>query len=101
MKNAKEIVCVIGLGYVGLPLAVQAALKGYAVYGLDNDKEKIKKINSGKSPIKEEFLEINFPKVNIHATSNPKIIKKCDIAIVCVPTPVDEKKLPDLSPVRG
>lgn len=101
MNTLKKSVCVIGLGYVGLPLAVQAALKGYAVYGLDNDKEKIKKINSGKSPLKEEFLEINFPKVNIHATSNPKIIKKCDIAIVCVPTPVDEKKLPDLSPVRG
>jgi UDP-N-acetyl-D-mannosaminuronate dehydrogenase len=88
MNTPKKSVCIIGLGYVGLPLAVQAALKGYAVHGLDNDKEKIKKINSGKSPIQEEFLEINFPKVDIHATADPKIIKKCDIAIVCVPTPV-------------
>ena len=97
----KEKVCIIGLGYVGLPLAVQAALRGYEVYGLENDKEKVSKLNSGKSPIKEDFLDINLPKVNIHATTDPKIIKKCDISIVCVPTPVDEKKLPDLTPVRG
>lgn len=101
MQKKKQAVCVIGLGYVGLPLAVQAALKGYTVYGLDNDKEKIKKINSGKSPIKEEFLDINLPKVTIRATTDAKVIKKCDISIVCVPTPVDEKKLPDLAPVRG
>lgn len=101
MTKKDHKVCVIGLGYVGLPLAVQAALKGYEVHGLDNDKEKINKINSGKTPIKEEFLDINLPKVNIHATTDPKVIKKCDISIVCVPTPIDEKKLPDLAPVRG
>ena len=101
MQKKKPSVCIIGLGYVGLPLAVQSALKGYQVYGLDNDSEKIKKINSGKSPIQEEFLEINLPKVNIHATTNAKVIRQCDVSIVCVPTPVDEKKIPDLSPVRG
>jgi nucleotide sugar dehydrogenase len=101
MQQKKQSVCIIGLGYVGLPLAVQSALRGYEVYGLDNDKEKIKKINSGKSPIKDEFLDINLPKVKLHATTDPKIIKKCDIAIVCVPTPVDEQKCPDLTPVRN
>ncbi len=101
MQQKKQSVCIIGLGYVGLPLAVQSALRGYEVYGLDNDMEKIKKINSGKSPIQEEFLNINLPKVKLHATSDPKIIKKCDIAIICVPTPVDEQKIPDLSPVKN
>ena len=101
MEKKNQSVCIIGLGYVGLPLAVQSALRGYEVYGLDSDKEKINKINSGKSPIKEDFLEINLPKVNIHATTDSKIIKKCDISIVCVPTPIDEKKLPDLAPVKG
>lgn len=96
----KQSVCIIGLGYVGLPLAVQSALRGYKVYGLDSDKEKIKKINSGKSPIEEEFLEINLPKVRINATSDSKVIKKCDISIVCVPTPIDENKMPDLTPVK-
>lgn len=101
MEKKNQSVCIIGLGYVGLPLAVQSALRGYEVYGLDSDKEKINKISSGKSPIKEDFLEINLPKVNIHATTDSKIIKKCDISIVCVPTPIDEKKLPDLAPVKG
>jgi nucleotide sugar dehydrogenase len=96
----KEKVCIIGLGYVGLPLAVQAALRGYEVHGLENDKERVRHLNSGKTPIKEEFLEINLPKVNIRATANPKIISKCDISIVCVPTPIDEKKYPDLTPVK-
>jgi nucleotide sugar dehydrogenase len=100
MDKKKPSVCIIGLGYVGLPLAVQAALRGYEVHGLESDKKKVEKINSGKSPIKEKFLDINLPRVKIHAASDPKIIKKCDISIVCVPTPVDEKKFPDLSPIK-
>lgn len=96
----KQAVCVIGLGYVGLPLAVQSALRGYRVFGLDSDKAKIKKINSGTSPIKDEFLENNLPGIQMEATSDPKIIKKADIILVCVPTPVDEKYYPDLTPVK-
>lgn len=102
MKNKQnKTVCVIGLGYVGLPLAVQSALRGYTVYGLDNDESKIKKINKGKSPIEEEFLHENLPNTNINATNDPKVIKKADIVLVCVPTPVDKKYFPDLNPVRS
>lgn len=101
MQKNKQAVCVIGLGYVGLPLAVQSALKGYKVYGLDRDKEKIKKIKSGKTPIKEEFLELNLPKVKIEATDDPKVIKNSNIVLVCVPTPVDRKYFPDLEPVKN
>lgn len=101
MSDKKQTVCIIGLGYVGLPLAVQCGLKGFSVSGLDNDREKIKKINSGKSPIKEDFLEKNFSKVKINATHDEKIIKKADIVLVCVPTPVDEQYYPDLGPVKN
>lgn len=101
MSGKKQTVCVIGLGYVGFPLAVQCGLKGFNVSGLDNNREKIKKINSGKSPIKEEFLEINFPKVKINATHDEKIIQKADVVLVCVPTPVDEQYYPDLGPVKN
>ena len=59
MENKSQKVCIIGLGYVGLPLAVQCALKGYTVYGFENDTEKNDLINAGKSPIKEDFLEEN------------------------------------------
>lgn len=99
-KEEKQVVCIIGLGYVGLPLAVQSALKGYKVFGLDSNRAKIKKINSGISPIKEAFLEENLPNLKIAATSDQKILKKADIVLVCVPTPVDEKFFPDLSPVK-
>lgn len=101
MKAKKDIVCIIGLGYVGLPLAVQCAIKGYEVYGLDNDENKIKKINSGISPIKEDFLTTNLPNVKIKATKDASVVKKSDIVIVCVPTPVDESFFPDLSPVKS
>lgn len=100
MKTSKKNVCIVGLGYVGLPLAVQCALKGYEVFGLENDDSKIAKINSGKSPISEDFLEENLPKISLHATKNPSVIKKSDIVIVCVPTPVDESYFPDLGPVK-
>lgn len=100
MESTKKSVCIIGLGYVGLPLAVQCALKGYEVYGLENDTEKNALINSGKSPIKEEFLDDNLPKIKLVATNDPSVIKKSDVVIVCVPTPVDETFMPDLTPVK-
>ncbi|EKD58626.1 MAG: nucleotide sugar dehydrogenase [uncultured bacterium] len=100
MESTKKSVCIIGLGYVGLPLAVQCALKGYKVYGLENDTEKNDLINSGKSPIKEEFLEKNLPNIELVATNDPSVIKKSDVVIVCVPTPVDETFMPDLEPVK-
>jgi len=99
-NKSNKSVCVIGLGYVGLPLAVQCDLKGYNVYGLDNDEKKIKKINSGKSPIKEKFLNENLPKVNLKVSTNSKIIRKSDIVLVCVPTPIDKNFYPNLDPIK-
>ncbi len=95
----KPSVCVIGLGYVGLPLAVRCVEKGYKVYGLDKDQKKISLIHQGKSPIKDKFLEENLPKFCPQATSDEKCIKKSDIVLICVPTPVDGQFNPDLGPV--
>lgn len=98
-QNEKPVVCVIGMGYVGLPLAAVAANKGYAVYGFDNDQKKLDLIKQGISPFKEEFLEQLLPKVSINVFSDPKLMADCDIHIICVPTPVDDKYFPDLEPV--
>lgn len=95
----KKTVCIIGLGYVGLPLAVRSVEAGYKVYGLDLDKKKVDLINRGKSPIEEEYLEINLPKFTPEATTDEKVIKKADIILICVPTPVDKKYYPILEPV--
>lgn len=97
----KETICVVGLGYVGLPLAVRARERGYEVFGFDLDEKKNSRINEKKSPIEDRYLEENLPKYFFHASSDSKEIKKADIVLVCVPTPVDEMYMPDLSPVIG
>ncbi len=100
-NNKKQTVCVIGLGYVGLPLAIQCALKGYTVYGLDKDQEKIKKIRAGKSPLKDKFIESNLPKVSLRVDADEKVICQADIVLICVPTPVDKNFYPNLEPVKS
>lgn len=100
-KKKKDVICVIGMGYVGLPLAARCVEKGYETYGLDLDKKKVDLINKGKSPIEEKFLDNYFPNIRPKATTDEKIIKKADIVLICVPTPVDELYNPDLGPVKG
>ena len=100
LKNNKTV-CIIGLGYVGLPLAIRCSEKGYKTYGFDRDKNKIALINKKKSPIKEKYIEDNLPKFPIQASLDEKIIQKADIVLICVPTPVDKNFYPDLRPVIG
>ncbi|MFA6183606.1 MAG: nucleotide sugar dehydrogenase [Parcubacteria group bacterium] len=100
-KSKKETVCVIGLGYVGLPLAVRSKERGYEVIGIELDQKKVDLINKKISPIEDDFLTKNLPIFPFKATSNAKEIKKADIVLICVPTPVDQFHNPDLSPVIG
>lgn len=94
---------IIGLGYVGLPLACLCAKKGHEVYGIDLSQEKIDLINCGRSPIKDCRLEndIRELKDRINATTDEKAISKCDIILICVPTPIDDNNNPDLSFVKN
>jgi UDP-N-acetyl-D-glucosamine dehydrogenase len=101
MAKNKLTVTVIGIGYVGLPLACVIARKGYKTYGLDLNKEAVKLVNQKKSPFKDEFVSRLLPKINLVATTDPKILKESDIAVICVPTPVDEKSLPVFKPLIG
>jgi len=100
-KEKNQTVGVVGLGYVGLPLAVRAKERGYNVLGFERTQEKADIINSGESPIEDEYLEENLPKNPIEATTDTSRIKECDIVLICVPTPVDEFHNPDIGPVRG
>ncbi len=94
-------ICVIGLGYVGLPIAVRAVERGYVVSGIDLDEKKIALINERKSPIEDKTLSEELPKYPFQATTDPSVIKDADIILICVPTPVDHLHNPDLRPVRG
>ncbi|MFA5993957.1 MAG: nucleotide sugar dehydrogenase [Parcubacteria group bacterium] len=98
-EQKKQKVCVIGMGYVGLPLAAVCAKKGYEVMGFDTDTAKLAIIAQGKSPFKEEFLEKLLPQVKINVTADENEIKGYDIYLICVPTPVDAKYFPILTPV--
>ena len=98
-----KAVAIIGLGYVGLPLACICAGKGYEVRGFDLDAEKVALVNAGKSPIKDAFVEkrLGALKGKIRASAIAKeALEKADVAIVCVPTPAINDK-PDLSFVKS
>ncbi|MEI7749805.1 MAG: nucleotide sugar dehydrogenase [Candidatus Moraniibacteriota bacterium] len=92
---------VIGLGYVGLPIAVRAVERGYAVSGVDLDTRKVALINDGKSPIEDAGLSEELPKYPFKATTDPSVLSEADIILICVPTPVDNMHFPDLAPVKG
>ena len=96
-------VAIVGLGYVGLPLACLCAEKGLEVYGFDIDENKISLIGKGISPIDDPGLKeaVKKAKGKIKATANFEDIRNASVVIVCVPTPVDSKHLPDLEPLKN
>lgn len=93
-------VAVVGLGYVGLPLAILAAEKGHKVIGVDREVSKVETINDGKSPIHDEYISQQLIKYPIHATTDMQQIEEADVVLVCVPTPVNGIT-PDLGPLKG
>ena len=95
----QQTVAVIGLGYVGLPLAVRAVERGYAVVGFDTHQEKIARINRQECPIEDASLEALLKRFPFEATDRPGRLNEADIVLICVPTPVDEMYYPDLEPV--
>lgn len=97
IRNKEENISVIGLGYVGLPLAIAFAKK-YNVIGFDINEKKIELYRIGQDPTKEVGNE-NLKKSNMQFTNNATDIKKCKFHIVAVPTPINEDKTPNLTPV--
>lgn len=99
-SSKQETVAVIGLGYVGLPLALRASERGYRVIGFDTSEKKISLLKEKKSPIQDERLIEQVKQFAFTPTSDPTLLKEADIILICVPTPVDEMHYPDLTPVR-
>ena len=97
-KSAK--IGVIGLGYVGLPLAIEFVNAGYNVIGIDVDKSKVKSINSSKNYIKDiddKVFNNAVAKGLLKATTDYNIVKELDAISICVPTPLNKEKNPDIS----
>lgn len=95
---------VIGLGYVGLPLAVEAASSGYKVIGFDLQQKKVAMVNSGINyigDIENSLLKKVVTKGLLKATSDFQFVKMVNIILICVPTPLDNYQQPDISYVKS
>lgn len=99
IANKTAIVGVIGLGYVGLPLAITCAKAGFQTIGFDIDENKITQLESGNSYIEAVSTEALIAQTGLkkfRATTDFTVLTQCDIIIICVPTPLDSERKPDL-----
>lgn len=103
IQNKKAKIAVIGLGYVGLPLAVEFAKKGFKVLGIEIDKDRLRHIKNKKSYITdistEELRSVLLSK-RFFASGEFSALKDADIVIICVPTPLKRKYQPNISYIK-
>lgn len=104
ISSNTETIGVIGLGYVGLPLAVNFAQAGVRVIGFDKSQTKVDKINHGENYIKDirdAVLREVVGNIKLTATTDFTRIKECDALLICVPTPLDKFRKPDMSYIES
>ena len=99
LKNKSENIAVVGLGYVGLPLAVHMA-STFKVVGFDVNKDKVLQLIQHKDPC-EELDASEFAGKDISFTADEKILKDAKFYVVAVPTPIDHLKKPNLTPLQS
>ena len=100
IEAGKALIGIIGLGYVGLPLAREFLKKGFKIVGFDTDAEKVRKINEGESYIKHisgDFIKKYLLNGQFVATVDFSHLKEVDVILICVPTPLEKHNEPDLS----
>ena len=100
IEKNEAIVGIIGLGYVGLPLAVSFAKKGIRVLGIEKSQKKVSLVNAGQNYIQDAdnaVVNACVRKGTLSATTDALRIRECDALIICVPTPLDHFKKPDMS----
>ncbi|WP_428259349.1 nucleotide sugar dehydrogenase [Gallibacter sp. Marseille-QA0791] len=104
IKNKDVIVGVVGLGYVGLPLAVEKAKAGFKTIGFDVQKKKVDMVNAGTNyigDVVDDDLKRIVEAGMLQATSDFSFVKDVDFIAICVPTPLDKHQQPDISYVRS
>ncbi|SMF89463.1 UDP-N-acetyl-D-glucosamine dehydrogenase [Paenibacillus uliginis N3/975] len=103
IRNRTATAVVIGLGYVGLSVAVEAARASYLVYGIDIDQDKVDQLQSGKSyvsDIKDEDIQTLIHQ-RLHAVNEFSSIAEADVVIICLPTPLNKTREPDVSMISS
>lgn len=104
IKNREAKIGVIGLGYVGLPLAVEFAKGGFEVCGIDIDQQKVAELNAGRSyiiDITTEQVKQLVEAGKLKATNDFSVIRELDTISICVPTPLGKSRDPDVSYIVG
>lgn len=101
--DTSKKIAVVGLGYVGLPLALLAAQKEYDVIGVDIDKEKVENLKNNIAPFVDVHIsdQLHDAADDISFTTDWNTIQDAEIVVLCVPTPVDERYIPDLQPIQN
>ena len=102
IKDHSAVIGVIGLGYVGLPLAILQTQTGFRVIGIDEDPEKVYQVNQRKSyigDVSDKDLAQAIGSKHLTASTDLHLIEKCDIILICVPTPLTVNKEPDISAI--
>ena len=100
IRSHSARVGVVGLGYVGLPLAVEFARAGFAVTGIDIIAEKVRRVNAGDSYVGDIPSAVLGPLVEsgrLRATTDSSAVRELDTINICVPTPLRKTKDPDMS----
>jgi len=104
IKGHRAHVAVIGLGYVGLPLAVEKAKAGFTVIGIDRKEERVAMVNRGENYI-PDILGSDLATVvgegKLRATQDFSVVADVDVITICVPTPLDKNKQPNTSYIEG
>lgn len=103
-KNHTAVVAVVGIGYVGLPLAVEKAKVGFPVVGLDCNEERVGMINRGENyirDVKDEELRKVVLEGKLHASNDFSELNNADVVIICVPTPLTVHRMPDLQYIEN
>lgn len=99
LRDRSATVAIVGLGYAGLPMAVEIARAGYPVIGYDVDRGKVAAVNAGRSPV-SNVLDAEIQPLrtagSLYATAEPSALAEADVAIICVPTPLTAAGEPDM-----
>lgn len=104
IEQHTAVIGVIGLGYVGLPLAVEKGKVGFRVVGFDINPERVGKVNAGDNyigDVKDEELQDLVKREILTATTDFSLLADCDVVIVCVPTPLTITRDPDISYIQS
>ena len=102
IQRREAVVGVVGLGYVGLPLAVLQAKTGFRVFGLDEVRGKVERVNRGENyilDVDDAELRQTVGSGRLTATADFEVLAQCDVVLLCVPTPLTRNKEPDISAI--